>query len=253
MPGTSRSPPPLPAAGGRLGLALERAPVRQLLRSVVSARGAPCLNFAALKYLPITVTTTIAFAQPIVITLLAIPILGEVVGIRRLIAVCVGFVGVLVVVQPWGLEFHPAMFLSLGALSSPRLLRHDADAGRGRDQRDPAALVERARHAPPRRPSPVGLDLARRRLDWAVLSASAASARSATSPRPSRTAGRRLDPGADDLQPDRLRRARQHPTSSAPGRRSGRWAAERSSWPPGSTSGTANAPRPAPPQGEQGR
>lgn len=92
-----------------------RAPWRQLLRSLFLFTGT-ILNFWSLKYLPITVTTTIAFAGPIVITLLAIPILGERVGLRRILAVCTGFLGVLVVVQPWGAEFHPAMFLNLGTL-----------------------------------------------------------------------------------------------------------------------------------------
>jgi drug/metabolite transporter (DMT)-like permease len=32
------------------------------------------------------------------------------------LAVCTGFLGVLVVIQPWGTEFHPAMFFSLAAL-----------------------------------------------------------------------------------------------------------------------------------------
>lgn len=91
------------------------APGKQLLRSFFLL-GSTVLNFSALQYLPITVTTTIMFAGPIVITLLAIPILGEQVGLRRLIAVCVGFVGVLVVMQPWGADFHPAMFLTLAAL-----------------------------------------------------------------------------------------------------------------------------------------
>lgn len=91
------------------------APWRQLLRSAFLL-GSTILNFMALKFLPITVTTTIMFAGPIAITLLAIPILGEKVGMRRLIAVCTGFVGVLVVMQPWGAEFHPAMFLTLGGL-----------------------------------------------------------------------------------------------------------------------------------------
>lgn len=93
------------------------SPKLQLLRSVFLF-GSTVLNFFALKYLPITVTTTIAFAGPILITLLAIPILGEKVGIRRVVAVLTGFIGVLVVVQPWGTEFRPAMFFSLGALVS---------------------------------------------------------------------------------------------------------------------------------------
>ena len=91
------------------------APGRQFLRSVFLF-GSTILNFVALQYLPITVTTTIMFAGPVVITLLAIPILGEQVGIRRILAVCVGFIGVLVVIQPWSIAFHPAMFLCLGAL-----------------------------------------------------------------------------------------------------------------------------------------
>ncbi len=91
------------------------APLKQFFRSVFLFCGT-VLNFYALKYLPITVTTTIAFAGPIVVTLLAIPILGEKVGIRRVVAVCVGFLGVVVVVQPWGGEFHPAMLLCLGTL-----------------------------------------------------------------------------------------------------------------------------------------
>jgi drug/metabolite transporter (DMT)-like permease len=91
------------------------APAKQFLRSIFLF-GGTVLNFYALKFLPITVTTTISFAGPILVTLLAIPILGETVGIRRIIAVCTGFVGVLIVIQPWGAEFHPAMFLSLGVL-----------------------------------------------------------------------------------------------------------------------------------------
>ena len=91
------------------------APARQILRSFFLF-GGTIFNFTALKHLPITVTTAINFAQPIVITLLAIPILGERVGIRRVLAVCAGFFGVLIVVQPWGAEFDWALFYSLTTL-----------------------------------------------------------------------------------------------------------------------------------------
>ena len=90
-------------------------PIKQFLRSVFLFSGT-ILNFFALKYLPITLTTTIFFAGPILVTLFAIPILGEKVGIRRIVAVCIGFIGVLIVVQPWDSSFHPAIFFSLGAL-----------------------------------------------------------------------------------------------------------------------------------------
>ncbi|MEL6265129.1 MAG: DMT family transporter, partial [Pseudomonadota bacterium] len=90
------------------------SPGKQALRSLFLA-GSTMLNFTALQFLPITVTTTIMFAGPIVVTLLAIPMLGERVGIHRISAVCVGFLGVLVVMQPWGVAFEPAMFLSVAA------------------------------------------------------------------------------------------------------------------------------------------
>jgi drug/metabolite transporter (DMT)-like permease len=93
-----------------------RRPGLQFLRSL-ALLGSTALNFSALKYLPITVTTTIMFASPVVITLLSIPILGEKVGLRRFLAVLTGFLGVLIVTQPWSAEWHPAMLFTLGALT----------------------------------------------------------------------------------------------------------------------------------------
>lgn len=90
-------------------------PRLQMLRAF-ALLGSTIFNFFALSFLPITLTIAIFFATPIVTTLLSIPILGETVGLRRLAAVFVGFLGVLVVVQPWGAEFHWAIFLSIGAL-----------------------------------------------------------------------------------------------------------------------------------------
>lgn len=92
-------------------------PGLQTLRAL-ALMSSTIFNFYALSYLPITVTTTILFTMPIIITVLAIPILGEKVGLRRFLAVCVGFGGVLVVTQPLGAEWHPAMFFSLGAVTS---------------------------------------------------------------------------------------------------------------------------------------
>jgi drug/metabolite transporter (DMT)-like permease len=99
---------------------LSRSPLKQLLRSIFLLGSTVC-NFAALQYLPITVTTTIMFAGPIAVTLLAIPVLGENVGVRRLVAVCTGFFGVLVVIQPWGASFDTAVFFSVGAMLSASL------------------------------------------------------------------------------------------------------------------------------------
>jgi drug/metabolite transporter (DMT)-like permease len=50
--------------------------------------------------LPIATVTAIHFVSPIMITLLAIPVLGERVGLHRWAAVGLGFVGVLVIIRP---------------------------------------------------------------------------------------------------------------------------------------------------------
>jgi S-adenosylmethionine uptake transporter len=60
--------------------------------------------FYAFSVLPMAQTYAILFATPLLITLLAIPILGEKVGIRRGLAICVGLAGVLIVLRPTGAE-----------------------------------------------------------------------------------------------------------------------------------------------------
>lgn len=71
------------------------------------------MNFWALQYLQLTVTSTIFFVIPILIALMAVPLLGEKLDRARWIAILAGFAGVLVVVRPGGADFHPAMLLSL--------------------------------------------------------------------------------------------------------------------------------------------
>lgn len=75
--------------------------------------------FVALRYLPLTQLTSISFSAPLVTALLAGPLLGERIGPRRLIAVLVGFAGVLIVTRPFGSSVHPAaVFAVLAALSN---------------------------------------------------------------------------------------------------------------------------------------
>jgi drug/metabolite transporter (DMT)-like permease len=100
-----------------LGEFRSNRPWIQILRAL-TLLGSTVFNFLALRYLPITLTIAMFFAMPIVVTLLSIPILGERVGLRRFLAVLTGFIGVLVIVQPWGAQFHWAVFLSIGALFS---------------------------------------------------------------------------------------------------------------------------------------
>ncbi|WP_163848683.1 DMT family transporter [Pseudooceanicola aestuarii] len=56
--------------------------------------------FYAFLVLPLAETYTILFAAPLLITLLAVPLLGEALRWRRALAVLVGLAGVLVVLQP---------------------------------------------------------------------------------------------------------------------------------------------------------
>ena len=75
------------------------------------------LNFFALKYLQLTETVSIMFSTPFLVALLAGPLLGERVGPRRLAAIAVGFVGILIITRPGLGGLHPAAFLSVaGAL-----------------------------------------------------------------------------------------------------------------------------------------
>ncbi|MEW4466407.1 DMT family transporter [Parasphingorhabdus sp. JC815] len=72
-----------------------------ILRSILGifAMG---LNFWAMTLLPLADATTISFTVPIFATLFAALVLREHVGIRRWSAILIGFIGVLVVVQPGG-------------------------------------------------------------------------------------------------------------------------------------------------------
>jgi len=71
------------------------------------------MNFWALQYLQLTVTSSIFFSTPIIIALLSAQLLGEKLDPRRLAAILAGFAGVLVIVRPGGADFHPAMLLAL--------------------------------------------------------------------------------------------------------------------------------------------
>lgn len=89
--------------------------------------------FLSVKYLPLTQVTAISFAAPLITALLAGPILGEKIGPRRLVAVLVGFVGVLIVTRPFGGAMPPAALLAALAacanaayyLSTRMLATHD--------------------------------------------------------------------------------------------------------------------------------
>lgn len=75
-------------------------------------------NFSALHYLQVAEVTSIGFLSPMVITLLSVIFLHEKIGIRRVGAIVVGFLGVLLITQPGFGTFHPAMLLALTSMMS---------------------------------------------------------------------------------------------------------------------------------------
>ncbi|WP_201862388.1 DMT family transporter [Microvirga soli] len=84
----------------------------QLLRSFLLLASTFC-NFLALKYLQLVETQSIIFATPLLVALLAAPLLGERIGWQRLTAIGVGFIGILVITRPGLGTMHPAALLSL--------------------------------------------------------------------------------------------------------------------------------------------
>lgn len=76
-----------------------RHPYWMGLRCISGAASGLCA-FYAITQLPLSQVYAFIFAAPLIITLLAIPILGEVVRLRRGVAIGVGMIGVLIVLQP---------------------------------------------------------------------------------------------------------------------------------------------------------
>jgi drug/metabolite transporter (DMT)-like permease len=68
--------------------------------------------FSALRFLPLTEFTSITFSSPLIVALIAGPLLGEWLGFKRVIAVLIGFAGVLVVTRPGSHGVHPAVLLA---------------------------------------------------------------------------------------------------------------------------------------------
>jgi drug/metabolite transporter (DMT)-like permease len=76
-----------------------------------------CLIYAY-RTMPIATAISIFFIEPLVLTLLAGPFLGEKPGMRRYIAVAIGLIGALIVIRPNFEIFGPVVLLpALGALA----------------------------------------------------------------------------------------------------------------------------------------
>jgi drug/metabolite transporter (DMT)-like permease len=100
-------------AGG-IKVLRSKAPWLQLLRTAVgfcSLLG----FFYVFPRMPLVDAYAISFAAPLFMVALAVPLLGEQVGWRRWAAVIVGFAGVILMLDPWGISFHAMSVVVLGA------------------------------------------------------------------------------------------------------------------------------------------
>ena len=100
-------------AGGLRSVRANR-PWLQALR-ICTAFGSTFGFFYVFPRMPLVDAYAISFAAPLFMVALSVPMLGEAVGWRRWTAVVVGFVGVLVMLDPGGLQFHDISLVVVGA------------------------------------------------------------------------------------------------------------------------------------------
>ncbi len=115
------------------GVLKTKKPGLQAIRSLLLF-ASTVFNFIAVNSLQLSQTISIAFATPLVVALLSGPLLGERIGRDRLIAIIIGFLGVLVVARPGFGGIHPVAILSvfgvvchaLYAIMTRHLAAHDS-------------------------------------------------------------------------------------------------------------------------------
>jgi drug/metabolite transporter (DMT)-like permease len=92
------------AAGPSLpSIVKTKAPGLQMSRSILLAITTGVFN-AGVRLVPLATATTIMFLTPILVTALSVVLLKEQVRLRRWVGVGIGFLGALIVVQPWQRE-----------------------------------------------------------------------------------------------------------------------------------------------------
>lgn len=89
-----------------------RKPGLQALRALCLL-GTSLFFTTGLHYIPLAEATAVNFLAPLIVTALSVPLLHERVTRGQWVAVCVGFIGVLIIVHPGGDLFTPAVLLPL--------------------------------------------------------------------------------------------------------------------------------------------
>jgi len=102
---------PLVARVG-FGTLYMRRPKLFFLRAAINAVGMFC-GFTALTLIPLAQMTALSFTTPLFVTIGAVLFLGEVIRARRIAAICVGFFGTLIILQPGVVDATAGSFLAL--------------------------------------------------------------------------------------------------------------------------------------------
>jgi drug/metabolite transporter (DMT)-like permease len=97
------------------GVFRSRRPGLQALRSLLLL-GSTAAVVIALRSLQLAETATISFLTPIFVALLAGPLLGERVGGERMIAIVIGFLGVVIATRPGTSAFQPAVLVAIAGV-----------------------------------------------------------------------------------------------------------------------------------------
>lgn len=96
-------------------LSLEALRGMALVRTLAEAAAA-MLYIVALALAPLTMTSALLQASPLVVVAGAALFLGEKVGWRRWASILVGFAGVLVILEPWDAAFDPTGLLTVACV-----------------------------------------------------------------------------------------------------------------------------------------
>ena len=98
--------------GGIKHIAKTKSPLLQIFRSLILV-AEMCITILAFTLLGLAETHAIFASYPLIIAMLSGPILGEYVGWRRWLAISVGFIGILIILNPGNGIFSPYALVPL--------------------------------------------------------------------------------------------------------------------------------------------
>ncbi len=93
-----------------------------LFRGVFVSVAQLCL-YTSYLYIPFALVATMEYTGPMMVTLLAIPLLGEKFGWYKSLAVILGFIGILFIMEPWSEDFNIIILLPILAALGYSLAR----------------------------------------------------------------------------------------------------------------------------------